>query len=127
LHQHLLPIFDGGRRRASLDLAEVRRDLSVAHYEKPCRPHSGRYPTRLASSRWLAQQVSIQQDALGAQTARARLARLRYDNGAAAFLEVLDAQRFAHRRTAARPDPPRADLGAYRPLRRPGRRHAVAG
>jgi multidrug efflux system outer membrane protein len=88
-----LPIFDGGRRRASLDLAEVRRDLSVAHYEKTVQTAFREVSDALASSRWLAQQVSIQQDALGAQTERARLARLRYDNGAAAFLEVLDAQR----------------------------------
>lgn len=29
-----LPIFDGGRRRANLDLAEVRSDIAVANYEK---------------------------------------------------------------------------------------------
>jgi len=29
-----LPIFDAGRNRAVLDLAEVRRDLAVANYEK---------------------------------------------------------------------------------------------
>lgn len=88
-----LPIFDGGRRRASLDLAEVRRDLSVAHYEKTVQTAFREVSDALASSHWLAQQLSIQQDALDAQTERARLARLRYDNGAAAFLEVLDAQR----------------------------------
>ena len=32
-------------------------------------------------------------ETLDAQTERARLAKLRYDHGAAAFLEVLDAQR----------------------------------
>lgn len=88
-----LPIFDGGLRRASLDLAEVRRDLSVAHYEKTVQTAFREVSDALASSLWLARQVSIQQDVLDAQTARARLARLRYDNGAAAFLEVLDAQR----------------------------------
>ena len=34
-----------------------------------------------------------QQDARAAQSERARLSQLRYDHGAAAFLEVLDAQR----------------------------------
>jgi len=29
-----LPIFDGGRRRANLELSEVRRDIAVAGYEK---------------------------------------------------------------------------------------------
>jgi multidrug efflux system outer membrane protein len=37
--------------------------------------------------------VRFQQDNLTAQSERARLAKLRYDNGATAFLEVLDAQR----------------------------------
>lgn len=88
-----LPIFDGVRRRASLDLAEVRRDLTVAHYERTVQTAFREVSDALASSRWLALQVGIQENALDAQTERARLARLRYDNGAAAFLEVLDAQR----------------------------------
>ncbi|WP_198674805.1 efflux transporter outer membrane subunit [Rhodoferax ferrireducens] len=88
-----LPIFDGGRRRASLNLAEVRRDLTVAHYESTVQTAFREVSDALASSRWLALQVSIQQNSLDVQTERARLARLRYDNGAAAFLEVLDAQR----------------------------------
>ena len=36
---------------------------------------------------------AIAQDARAAQSERARLSQLRYDHGAAAFLEVLDAQR----------------------------------
>lgn len=43
--------------------------------------------------RYLAEQVFAQQRAVDAQTALVRLARLRYDNGAAQFLEVLDAER----------------------------------
>ncbi|OGB57294.1 MAG: RND transporter [Burkholderiales bacterium RIFOXYD12_FULL_59_19] len=88
-----LPIFDGGHRRASLDLAEVRRDLSVSNYEKTVQTAFKEVSDALASSRWLALQVGIQESALDSQAERARLARLRYDNGAAAFLEVLDAQR----------------------------------
>lgn len=88
-----LPLFDGGRRKASLDLTEVRRDLSVADYEKTVQSAFREVADELGAQQWLEQQVSAQEEALDAQAERARLARLRYDAGAAAFLEVLDAQR----------------------------------
>lgn len=88
-----LPIFDGGARRGSLDLAEVRRDIAVADYEKTVQLAFRDVADALSDRQWLAEQVSIGQEALDAQTERARLAKLRYDNGATAFLDVLDAQR----------------------------------
>ena len=88
-----LPIFDGGARKSSLDLAEVRRDQAVADYEKTVQAAFRDVADALSARQWLAEQVRIGQEALAAQTERARLAKLRYDNGAAAFLEVLDAQR----------------------------------
>jgi multidrug efflux system outer membrane protein len=88
-----LPIFDAGRRRSQLTLAEVRRDLAVAQYEKTIQSAFRDVSDALSARRWLAEQVRIQQSTLATQTERARLAKLRYDNGAAAFLEVLDAQR----------------------------------
>jgi len=47
----------------------------------------------LAERRWLAEQVVAQQATLVAQTERTRLAWLRYQRGAAPYLEVLDAER----------------------------------
>jgi multidrug efflux system outer membrane protein len=88
-----LPIFDAGRNRANLDLAKVRDDLAVASYEKTIQSAFRDVSDALSARRWLTEQVRIQQNTLAAQTERARLATLRYDNGAAAFLEVLDAQR----------------------------------
>ncbi len=88
-----LPIFDAGRNRANLDLANVRSDLAVASYEKSIQNAFRDVSDALSARRWLTEQVRIQQNTLAAQTERARLATLRYDNGAAAFLEVLDAQR----------------------------------
>ncbi|MFJ5483681.1 efflux transporter outer membrane subunit [Pectobacterium actinidiae] len=88
-----LPIFDGGSRRASLDLAEVRRDIAVASYEKTIQTAFREVADALSGRQWLGRQVQIQREALEAQTERARLAKLRYDSGAAAYLEVLDAQR----------------------------------
>lgn len=88
-----LPIFDAGRNRASLDLAVVRRDVAVANYEKSVQNAFREVADALSGRRSLARQVAIQQIALAAQVERARLAKLRYDNGAAPYLEVLDAQR----------------------------------
>lgn len=88
-----LPIFDGGRNRAGLDLALVRRDLAVTNYEKTIQVAFREVSDALSSRSWLTEQVRIQQMTLAAQSERARLAKLRYDFGAAPYLEVLDAQR----------------------------------
>ncbi len=88
-----LPLFDAGRNRAALDLAEVRRELAVANYEKTVQTAFREVADALSARQRLAEQVGVQQEARAAQAERARLAKLRYDNGAAAFLEVLDAQR----------------------------------
>jgi multidrug efflux system outer membrane protein len=87
------PIFDAGRRRANLDLSEVRRDVAVADYERTIQIAFREVSDALSAQRWLAEQVAIQQRAVAAQQERARLAGMRYDRGKSAFLEVLDAQR----------------------------------
>lgn len=88
-----LPIFDAGRNRAGLDLADTGRQLAVADYERSIQVAFREVSDALAARHWLAAQIDIQQRALAAESERARLAKLRYDHGAAAFLEVLDAQR----------------------------------
>ncbi|OYO30923.1 efflux transporter outer membrane subunit [Janthinobacterium sp. PC23-8] len=89
----VLPLFDAGRLRANMDLAEVRRDLAVANYEKSVQGAFREVADALSNRRSLALQVEIGKTTLAAQSERARLAKLRYDNGAAPYLEVLDAQR----------------------------------
>ena len=81
------------RRRASVDLAEVRRDAAVADYERTIQTAFRDVADALSAEHWLAEQVTIQRRALAAQQERARLAAMRYDRGSATFLEVLDAQR----------------------------------
>jgi multidrug efflux system outer membrane protein len=88
-----LPIFDGGRNQAALDLAGVRRDIAVANYEKSVQNAFREVADVLSARQWLSEQVQVARRALAAQSERARLAKLRYDNGAAPYLEVLDAQR----------------------------------
>jgi multidrug efflux system outer membrane protein len=88
-----LPLFDGGRNQAALDLAQARRDLAVADYQRIIQEAFREVADALAGRRWLEEQVKAQRATLAAQTERARLARLRYENGAASYLEVLDAER----------------------------------
>jgi outer membrane protein, multidrug efflux system len=88
-----LPLFDGGLRRNNLSVAEARRNLALANYEKAVQNAFRDVSDALSARRWLADQVAIAQTALSVQAERARLSQLRYDNGAAAFLDVLDAQR----------------------------------
>lgn len=88
-----LPIFDGGRRRHNLSLAETRRDLAVSNYEKTVQIAFRDVSNALSARTWLDRQVAIARTALATQAERARLSQLRYDNGAAPFLDVLDAQR----------------------------------
>jgi len=88
-----LPLFDGGRNRANLDVSEARRNLAVAGYEQTIQVAFREVADALAERRWLTEQVAAQQATLAAQTERSRLAGLRYQNGAAPYLEVLDAER----------------------------------
>ena len=88
-----LPIFDGGRRHNNLSLAETRRDLAVANYEKTVQVAFRDVSDALSARHWLSRQVAIARTALATQSERARLSQLRYDSGAAPYLDVLDAQR----------------------------------
>ena len=88
-----VPLFNGGRLRNNLNLTEVRRDIAVANYEKTVQGAFRDVSDALVARQLLARQLAIAQDARAAQSERARLSQLRYDHGAAAFLEVLDAQR----------------------------------
>lgn len=89
----LLPIFDAGRNRANLQLAEVRKNIEVVQYEQTVQNAFRDVANALSAQHWLQQQVDVQQRALETQHERARLSRLSYDNGASSFLDVLDAER----------------------------------
>ncbi|WP_198420144.1 efflux transporter outer membrane subunit [Geomonas ferrireducens] len=88
-----VPIFQGGRNVANLEFARAREKEAVAQYERVVQRAFREVADALAQRRWLAEQVQAQRTTLAAQTERTRLARLRYDTGAAPYLEVLDAER----------------------------------
>lgn len=88
-----LPLFDGGRNRANLDVSEARHNLAAADYERTIQVAFREVADALDDRRWLTEQVVALQATLAAQTERALLAGLRYQSGAAPYLEVLDAER----------------------------------
>jgi multidrug efflux system outer membrane protein len=91
--QALLPIFDAGRNRANLDSAKAGREIAVAQYEKAIQTAFREVADALAGNATLGDQLAAQQVQATAEADRFRLAELRYRNGVANYLDVLDAQR----------------------------------
>ncbi|MES2904392.1 MAG: efflux transporter outer membrane subunit [Pseudomonadota bacterium] len=87
------PLFDAGRGRANVDVAKARQGIAIASYERAIQSGFREVSDGLVARRWLMDRMASQQRELAAQRARANLATLRYRNGVASYLEVLDAER----------------------------------
>lgn len=88
-----LPIFDFGRNKANLSVAEARENIAIANYEKAIQTAFQEVSNALAGRRYLAEQVAAQERGTEAQRRIANLARTRYREGVAGYLDVLDAER----------------------------------
>ncbi|WP_347302959.1 efflux transporter outer membrane subunit [Croceibacterium sp. TMG7-5b_MA50] len=88
-----LPIFDWGAREAQLDFARAREVEEVAQYDLAVQNAFREVSDALAGRRYLADQVATLERGVTAQQQIANIARLRYREGVADFLEVLDAER----------------------------------
>lgn len=88
-----VPLLDGGRREQNLAVQQARREQALLAYERAVQQALRDVNDALSARQRLAEQLDIAGRTLDAQRERARLAQRRYDTGAAAFLEVLDAQR----------------------------------
>ena len=91
--QLLLPIFDYGRNNAGLDTAMAGRDIAVAQYEKSIQTAFREVADALVTRTTLADQLLAQQRQANAEAVRFKLSDLRYQNGIASYLDLLDAQR----------------------------------
>jgi NodT family efflux transporter outer membrane factor (OMF) lipoprotein len=89
----LQPIFDAGRNRAGLASAEVQRDVALAQYERAIQQAFRDVADALAGRATFNDQVEAQARVVEAESVRFRLSRLRYENGIASYLDLLDAQR----------------------------------
>ena len=88
-----LPIFDMGRNQANLEAARAAREIAVAQYEKAIQTAFREAADALAGRATLADQLAALQAQAVAERDRFRLADLRYRNGIANYLDLLDAQR----------------------------------
>ncbi len=91
--QLFLPLFDAGRNKAGLDSANVNRDIAVAQYEKAIQTAFREVADALAGRATLGEQLRAQQAQAEAEAVRFKLSDLRYQNGIASQLDLLDAQR----------------------------------
>ena len=89
----LQPLFDAGRNEVNLEVAEVSRDIAAAQYEKVVQTAFREVADALAGRATLGEQLRAQQAQAHALEVSFRLADLRYRNGAANYLDLLDAQR----------------------------------
>ncbi len=86
-------LFDGGRSRANVAVANARQGIAIATYDRAIQSGFREVSDGLVARRWLIERMASQQRELTAQRIRANLATLRYRNGVAGYLEVLDAER----------------------------------
>ncbi|MBF0176787.1 MAG: efflux transporter outer membrane subunit [Magnetococcales bacterium] len=87
------PLFDAGRNQAGVDLAEARKVVAVAEYEKAIQLAFREVADLLVARDRLAEQLRAQEDAERFQEDRLRLVEARSLSGAINHLDVLDAQR----------------------------------
>ena len=91
----LLPLFDSGRNKSNLDLAQARKVIAVAEYERTIQQAFREVADLLAARDTLAGQLEAQEAAERAQDQRLKIADARYNAGVSGYLDVLDAQREA--------------------------------
>lgn len=91
--QLTLPIFDAGRNQAGLESAKAARAIAVAQYEKAIQSAFRDVSDALAGQATLGEQLEAQQAQAVTEAKRLKLSDLRYTNGVASYLDLLDAQR----------------------------------
>ncbi|MEC7028345.1 MAG: TolC family protein, partial [Pseudomonadota bacterium] len=93
LPQITLPIFQGGRNQANLDLAEIRKEKAVVNYEQAIQIAFREVSDELAARETLDAQLKAQRRLVGAAQKVYDISNARYKSGIDSFLSVLDSQR----------------------------------
>ncbi len=87
-----LPIFDGGARRAGVDVARAQFEQAAASYRLTVLTAFQDVEDQLALSNRLAVAADRQEEAVTAATRTNQLALIQYKEGAASYLDVVTAQ-----------------------------------
>ena len=88
-----LPIFTGGANWATLRVSETERDIAVADYEKAIQTAFREVADALAMEGTIESELQARAEYAQAAAMAYKLSESRYKQGAAAYTEVLDAQR----------------------------------
>jgi multidrug efflux system outer membrane protein len=88
-----LPLFDAGRNRANLKLAQARYDEAVANHESRLLTALREVEDALSDVQERQQQGDVQAQAQQAAARALLVAQARYDRGVSTYLDVTDAQR----------------------------------
>ncbi|MDR3410929.1 MAG: efflux transporter outer membrane subunit [Formivibrio sp.] len=107
-----LPIFDGGRNQANLDIAKARKVIAVAQYEKTIQSAFADVVNVLSDQKWLSEQYVAQARLTEREAERMALADQRYQSGLVGYLDLLDAQREYYAAQLALVEVKRAQLAA---------------
>ncbi|WP_080439090.1 efflux transporter outer membrane subunit [Burkholderia ubonensis] len=91
--QLTMPIFDGGRNSANLDLATVEKDVNVANYERTIQSAFREVADSMAARTTYEREVNAQQKMIHDISETQRLAQMRFQNGVDDYFGVFDAQR----------------------------------
>jgi len=87
-----IPIFEGGTNLANLDLAEVRKKIQVAQYERAIQAAFREVADGLAARGTYDREIAARQHNTLAEQRRLELSQLRYRSGVDSYLSVLTAQ-----------------------------------
>lgn len=88
-----LPVFTGGRLKASLDYAKIQKDMNIATYEQTIQIAFREVSDGLAAAGTWSEQVQSQRDLVTSTDEYTQMAQQRYDEGVDNYLTLLDAQR----------------------------------
>ncbi|HHD1956458.1 TPA: efflux transporter outer membrane subunit [Klebsiella pneumoniae] len=88
-----IPIFNGGKLKSELRLAEIRKSQAVTAYEQTIQTAFKDVADRLSGLETFGLQIKAQKKVVTSASKRAELSLLRYRAGVDGRLELLDAQR----------------------------------
>jgi len=91
--QVTLPIFQGGRLRSNLKLAETNRDIAVTRYEKAIQSAFREVADALVARATYTEQLQAQQALVKESDQAWIITKARYDHGIDSSFALLDAQR----------------------------------
>jgi outer membrane protein, multidrug efflux system len=116
----VLPLFDGGARRANLESARIARDIGVARYRQAVQAAFREVADGLAARGTYGTELEARRRDVAAQQRRLELAELLYASGTSDYLTVLTAKTDLYNArislVAARQNQLAALVGLYRAL-----------